>query len=202
MFRLRTRDQTVITDPYGKSMGFPPRKLPADIVSISHDHDGHNNLLAIKGEPYVVKGPGEYEIRDVFIIGVQTFHDDQTGSQLGSNVGYVFLMDDLAVCHLGDIGGKLSQAQVEDFGDIDVLLIPISGRTTVPIADVSEIINQLDPRIVVPMHYRLNGGPEPETLEKFLAEMGAGHPEPLDDLKVSGNRLPDERQLVVLKPRP
>src|SRR6266699_3008750 len=107
----------------------------------------------LSGKPYIVRGPGEYEISDVLIIGVASYHDNKRGQERGRNTIYVIHMDDLVICHLGDLGHTLQEEQLEEVADADILLIPIGGRTTLNGAQAAEVISQVEPRIVIPMHY-------------------------------------------------
>ncbi len=126
-FRLRTRQATVVTDPYQKGTGYNLPRLRADIVTISHDHPQHCNVQAVKGDPKVISGPGEYEVKGLFVIGIPTFHDGRQGKLRGPNTVYLFALEDLTICHLGDLGHVPTQSQIEDLGDPDVLLIPVGG---------------------------------------------------------------------------
>ena len=124
-FRLRDRKATVVTDPYDKSIGYSLPRIRADIVTLSHDHPHHTYVRGVKGDPKVISGPGEYEVKGVFITGIPTFHDKKKGSVRGRNTVFLFDFDDLTVCHLGDLGHVPTQSQVELLNDIDVLLIPV-----------------------------------------------------------------------------
>src|SRR5439155_1984528 len=135
---------------------------------------GHNNASVIGGNPRVVRGPGEYEISDVLISGVASFHDDQRGQLYGRNTIYVIHMDDLVICHLGDLGHTLQEEQLEEVADADVLLLPIGGQHSINATQAAEVISQIEPRIIIPMHYRTSAlGGERDTLDpldKFCRE--------------------------------
>src|SRR5579862_7798059 len=170
-FQLRGKNVTLVTDPFstqpGPAQGELPRlsKINAPIVTVSHNHPGHNNTAAISGDPRIVRGPGEYEISDVLITGVASYHDDKHGKERGRNTIYVIHMDDIVICHLGDLGHTLQEEQLEEVADADVLLIPIGGQNSLDATQAAEVISQVEPRIVIPMHYRPgeNTGP----LNKF-----------------------------------
>jgi L-ascorbate metabolism protein UlaG (beta-lactamase superfamily) len=199
-FRLRSKQGTVITDPYDKGLGDDLPRLRADIVTISHDHPHHCNAQAIKGNPRVISGPGEYEVKGVFVIGISTFHDARHGKLRGGNTVYVFDMDELTICHLGDLGHVPTQAQTEDLGDIDVLLIPVGGSTTIGAARASEVISILEPRIIIPMHYRAKNVQQSklQPLDQFLKEMGVKSTTAEDSLKVTKGGLPSDAQVIIL----
>src|SRR6266851_5982453 len=158
-FVLRGKNVTLITDPFspqpGQSQGESLKlsKLNAPIVTISHNHPGHNFAEGVGGNPRVVRGHGEYEISDVLITGVASYHDNKRGQELGRNTIYVIHMDDVVICHLGDLGHTLQEEQLEEVADADVLLIPIGGHHTLNATQAAEIISQVEPRIVIPMHY-------------------------------------------------
>ena len=199
-FRLRGKGATVVTDPYSGEYGYTLPRIRADIVTISHHHPDHDYVRGIKGNPKVVDGPGEYEIRGVFITGIPTFHDRRRGRDRGSNTVFLFDIDDLRVCHLGDLGHVLDQSQVEVLGDIDVLLIPVGSVSTINAAQAAEVVSLLEPKIVIPMHYKTEVLTlKLDPVDKFLKEMGVGGLTPQESLKVTKSSLPEETQVVVLQ---
>jgi L-ascorbate metabolism protein UlaG (beta-lactamase superfamily) len=206
-FQLRGKTVTLITDPYspqqGSSQGDIPQlsKLNASIVTISHNHPGHNNISGVSGTPHIVRGPGEYEISDVLITGVASYHDDKRGQERGRNTIYVIHIDDVVICHLGDLGHTLREEQLEEVADADVLLVPIGGHSTIDATQAAEVISQVEPRIVIPMHYRVAPGEGPGPLDKFCAEMGVEHIDTQNKLLVTHTSLPAETQIIVLTPR-
>ena len=200
-FRLRGKDATVLTDPCGKSTGYNIGKPTADIVTVSHDHPAHNNVAAVPGSPRVVQGPGEFEMAGVLIMGVGTFHDAEKGEKLGKNTAFVFELDEVLVCHLGDIGHLPTPAQVEELSGVDVLLAPVGGGTTIAGAAAAEIVSMLEPKLVIPMHYKTPAAKDDlEPLDRFLKEIGA--PSALDEkqpkLSVTKSTLPQETKVMVL----
>jgi L-ascorbate metabolism protein UlaG (beta-lactamase superfamily) len=206
-FQLRGKNVTLVTDPFspqqGPSQGEFPRlgKITASIVTVSHNHAGHNNVVGVNGNPRVVRGPGEYEISDVLITGVASYHDDKKGQEYGRNTIYVIHIDDLVICHLGDLGHILQEEQLEEVADADVLLIPIGGEHTINVTQAAEIISQVEPRVVIPMHYRPGSSDVPGPLGKFCREMGAETLNAQPKLTVTRSSLPAETQVVVLTPR-
>ncbi len=199
-FRLRDRGGVVVTDPYGKGMGYTLPRLRADIVTVSHSHPGHSYVKGIKGSPKVIDGPGEYEIKGIFITGIASYHDRRKGRDRGKNTIYLFDFEGLTVCHLGDLGQVPTQSQVEDLSDIDILLAPVGSHTTINAAEASEVISLLEPRVVIPMHYRTEAmGKSPlDSVDRFLKVMGVkGTPQ--ESLKVTKSTLPDDTQVVLLE---
>jgi L-ascorbate metabolism protein UlaG (beta-lactamase superfamily) len=189
---------TVITDPYDhRQAGYEPIKIKADIVTISHDSPGHNHLEAVTGNPYVVSGPGEYEIGGVFITGIQV--GSHTSAEDSRNTVYVFDYNSLTVAHLGDMDRVPSQTEIEAMGTINVALVPIGSGRGMNAARAAEVISMLEPNIVIPMHYATPDSDIPlDSLSKFLKEMGISELETLPFLKLSASSLPEETKVTVL----
>jgi L-ascorbate metabolism protein UlaG (beta-lactamase superfamily) len=208
-FMLRGKNVTLITDPFSPQPGHPQGearklgKINAPIVTISHNHPGHNYAEGVGGNPRVVRGPGEYEISDVLITGVPSYHDAKRGAERGRNTIYVIHMDDLVICHLGDLGHILQEEQLEEVADADILLIPISGSNTLNAAQAAEVISQVEPHVVIPMHYRPDAGTGdgPDPLDKFCREMGIEAANAQPKLSVLRSTLPAETQVVILSQR-
>lgn len=198
-FRLRDRLATVVTDPYDKSIGYTLPRIRADIVTVSHDHPDHNYVEGIKGQPKVIVGPGEYEVRGVFITGIPTFHDRRKGASRGRNTVFLFDFEGLTVCHLGDLGHVPTRSQVEALSAIDVLFIPVGAGSTINAAQAAEVISLLEPRLVIPMHYKTKVlKVKLGTVSRFLKEMGLSKLATQDSLKVTKSTLPQETQVVLL----
>jgi L-ascorbate metabolism protein UlaG (beta-lactamase superfamily) len=200
-FQLRGKNVTLITDPFSPQLGYSLGKISAPIVTISHDHAGHNYAAGVGGNPRIVRGPGEYEISDVLITGVASYHDNKRGQERGRNTIYVIHMDDLVICHLGDLGHILQEEQLEEVADADVLLIPIGGQNTINAAQAAEVISQVEPRIIIPMHYPPSTGDGPDPLDKFCREMGIEAINTQPKLLITRSTLPAETQVVILSSR-
>ncbi|HYB00745.1 MAG TPA: MBL fold metallo-hydrolase [Ktedonobacteraceae bacterium] len=200
-FHLRGKNVTLITDPFSPQLGHTLGKISAPIVTISHNHPGHNYVEGISGDPRIVRGPGEYEISDVLITGVASYHDDKHGQELGRNTIYIIHMDDLVICHLGDLGHVLQEEQLEEAADADILLVPIGGQHTINAAQAAEVISQVEPHIVIPMHYSPPPGDAPNPLDKFCREMGIEAINPQPKLSITHSALPAETQVVILSIR-
>lgn len=196
-------DVKIAIDPYGDSLGLKTPKAEAHILLITHQHQDHNNKEAIKGQPFVIENPGEYEIKEVFIRGIPGFHDNQKGKERGSIVIYAIEAEGIKICHLADLGQKeLFTEQLEELGEVDILMIPVGGNYTIDAKDASEIISQIEPRIVIPMHYKTpNLKLDIDNVNKFLKVMGVEETEPQPKFKVSAKDLPqEETEVVVLQP--
>ncbi len=203
-FRLKGKQATVITDPYSPEVGYPLGRPTAQIVTVSHDHFDHNYVEGVMGEPRVVRGPGEYEISDVLIIGISTFHDNEGGKKRGKNTVYIIHLDEVSICHLGDLGHVLTAEQVEEIDEVDVLLIPVGGVYTIDAPMAAAVVRQLEPKIVIPMHYKTEPlSLELEPVEKFLKEIGAKDIQPQAKISITKSNLPSSTQVVLLSyPRP
>lgn len=198
-FRLSERGVVVVTDPFGDSVGYNRPRTRADVVTISHDHPGHCSRTGFRGGPRFFDGPGEYEVRDVFITGITTFHDGRRGAVRGRNSVFLFEFEGITVCHLGDLGHIPDQSQVEALSDVDILLVPVGGLHTIDSAQAAEVISLIEPRLVVPMHYKTaKEKARLQSIDKFLKEMGQAATAPLPELKVTRSGLPEETQVVVL----
>jgi L-ascorbate metabolism protein UlaG (beta-lactamase superfamily) len=200
-FRIKSRDVTVITDPYDKSLGLGTLNQKAEIVTISHEYPGSNKLSGIKGDPFVITSPGEYEVGGVFVTGIGAFTDKagEDKERTKNNV-FVMLMHDVVVCHLGALGHTLNAQQLEVAGDVDVLLVPVGGQLST--SKAAEVISQVGPRIVVPMHF--SGGKattEPDALDKFMKELGLKEWKTQEKLVVRATESEEPMQVVVLEVR-
>ncbi len=199
-FRMVERGAaSIVTDPYDESIGYGVPRLRADIVTVSHDAPGHNALNVVKNASYALTRPGEYEIGGVFITGVETYNPGRAEGDR-RNIIFVFDFGHLTVCHLGDLNHVPTQAQIEQLGPVDVLLVPVGGGGALNSGQAAEVISLIEPSIVIPMHYRtpvcvLDLDP----LDKFLKEMGISSIEEVESLKVTGGSLPEETQVVVLQ---
>ena len=198
-FRIRGAHAIIITDPYSPDLGYSLGKPTARIVTISHQHAGHSYFQGIGGDPKRVAGPGEYEISGVLIIGMATFHDGEEGRKRGKNTAYLIEVDEVSVCHLGDLGHVLTTEQVEEIGDVDVLLLPVGGVSTIDAAMAAEVVRQLEPKAVVPMHYKTEALTwELEPVDRFLKEMGIKEVNYQPKLSFTKASLPTSTQVFLL----
>jgi L-ascorbate metabolism protein UlaG (beta-lactamase superfamily) len=198
-FRIRGREATVVLDPCPPATGYTIGKPTADIVTVSHKHDDHSFLKAVAGHPTVLDGPGEYEIQGAFITGIATYHDGERGADRGENIVFRVEMEDIRVCHLGDLGHAPTAEQAEDMTGADVLLVPVGGGSTIDGAKAAEIVGLLEARLVIPMHYKTGASKaDLEPPDRFLKEMGVTQVEPMPKLSLSRSAIPNETQVMVL----
>lgn len=204
-FRIKGKTATVVTDPFSTAMvGFKFPKTEADIVTVSHQHEDHQNTLAVEGNPFLISLPGEYEVKGVSIFGFPSFHDNHSGSERGGNIIYLVEADGLRICHLGDLGDGVPQKTLAEIIGVDVLFVPVGGVATIGPEEAVEVVNKIEPLLVIPMHFKALGINEQvfgkfAPVEKFLAQMGAEGAERLDKLSVSKDKLPQETKVVVLE---
>lgn len=207
-FRIKGKKTIIVTDPYEDYVGFKMSRASADIITVSHHHRDHNNISAIvattkRNEPFVINAPGEYEVAGVSIFGIASFHDKSGGSEKGKNTIYVINIDGLRLVHLGDLGNKLTEKQLEEVNGVDILFVPVGGAYTIDNNEAVEVIGQVEPLVVIPMHYKT---PEmnPDfgidlTVNDFLKAVGEEKNKARENLIISKDKLPQEREIVVLK---
>lgn len=206
-FKLHSRGHTatLVTDPFNPQIvGIKFPKIEADIVTVSHQHENHNFINGVGGMPVVVSGPGEYEIKGVKIIGISCFHDKSQGKDRGTNTIYRINMDGVNLVHTGDLGHKLDEKTQEILDDVDVLMLSVGEEGSISISEAAETISQLEPKILIPMHYLrpdLNQSvfSKLSKLDVFLKEVGKTGIKPLPKLVVTKDKLPEEPMIVVLE---
>ena len=198
-FKIRGREAVIVTDPFDKTLGYPVKKLTASIVTVSHPHPQHSFVDGVAGDPRVIRKPGEYEIANVFIYGIAAFHDDSKGEKRGKNTVYLIQIEDVNICHLGDLGHVPTAEQVEQISNADILMVPVGGNTTIGPAGAVETISLVQPKLVIPMHFKTDAvNLELEPLEGFLKQMGLKEVASQPKLNVSKSSLPAEMSVVVL----
>lgn len=202
-FRIKSGSTIIVTDPYSFSTGLHFPKQEAAIVTISHKHEDHSYKEGIKNEDcFFVEGPGEYEIKDIMITGIKTFHDNSNGSENGENVIYIFESEGIKVCHLGDLGHVLDVSKIKELENIDVLFVPVGGVFTIDAAKAREVVKKIDPSFVIPMHYKVEGMSEVfkdlASVDEFVNEITI-EPKRMEKLNVTDLSIPEEMELVILE---
>lgn len=207
-FKLKGAVGTVVTDPYQDAVGFSLPNLSADVITVSHDHPDHNAITKIRPSArrersFVIESNGEYEVGGISVFGTQTYHDASGGSERGVNTVFTIVIDEIRVCHLGDLGHELTTEQLAEIGAVDVVLCPVGGVYTINAELAVKTIHALEPGIAIPMHYK-NPDHNPSVygdltdLPVFLKAFGA-EVKPSDKLKLEKSKLPEETELVVLQ---
>jgi L-ascorbate metabolism protein UlaG (beta-lactamase superfamily) len=193
----------IVTDPYtpGRGLNYGDIEEEADVVTISHGHGDHSNAAAISGSPQIISSTGGWELKGVRIRGVSSFHDDAGGSQRGPNVVFCLTVDGMTVCHMGDLGHALTTETVAELGEVHVVLIPVGGGFTIDSAGANAVVEQLGPKVVIPMHYRNENCAFPiSTVDGFLAGKTKVSRLDTSDVTLSLDKLPSTTTIMLLKP--
>lgn len=195
--RLRAREAAVVTDPYdNKVTGYTLNRPNADLVTISIDDPAHNNAGGVGGDPRVIDAPGEYEIAGASVVGVAMPGKDKR------SVAYVIDLEDMRVAHLGGVATVPTTEQLEEFADVDILLVPVGGGAALDAAAAAETVSLIGPRLVIPIHYKTPVEKHRlDPVDRFLKEMGVKPDETHQKLTVTRSSLPEETQVVVLEYR-
>lgn len=202
-FRIRAKEGTVITDPLNRDTGYNFGAKPtADIVTVSHDHPGHSNIRAIKDDYVLVNGPGEYEIHDVFIYGVRSYHDTAHGAEHGYNTIFVIEVEGMRIAHLGDLGHDLTPEITQALENIDVLLIPAGGGDGLISPEMgSRIIGHIEPHVVIPMQFATDRGDKKlAQIDELSQHLGIDLPEAVDKASIRSSDFTDAMSFILMKP--
>lgn len=195
--RLRGKDGVVLMDPCARTTGYSIGKQAADIVTASKDDAEHAYTEAVSGDYRLLTAPGEYEIGGVLLNAVRA--DARRAESGGRSVAFVVEMDDLRVCHLGDLDHTPGRDLIEQLSDIDVLFTPVGGHGALDASGAAEVISLLQPRLVVPIRYRTEASAgELDGLDPFIKQWGRDAPPPQAKLSLTRSNLPEETQLAVL----
>lgn len=174
-FKLQSGDKVLVIDPFAKKIGLTPPNIQADVVFVTHEHFDHSNIKAIKGDYFLANGPGEYEVKGVKARGIPSFHDDEKGAKRGLNTLYLIEFEEIRILHMGDFGQlALDEKQLEAVGGVDIAMIPVGGFFTIDGKQAVTIMNQLEPKIAIPMHYKIPklAIAQLEGVDTFLKELG------------------------------
>ncbi len=193
----------MVIDPFDKKIGLNPPRGNANIVLVSHDHYDHNNLKAVSGDPFIINSPGEYEVSGVRVIGVAGYHDNEQGKKRGNNTLYSLEVDGVKICHLGDLGQeRLTDNQLEALGAVDILMVPVGGDFTLDGKQAVRVAEQLEPKIIIPMHYKIPGlAIKLDSVDDFLKRMGINGEKPVEKLSVKAKDLTEKvMEVAVMKP--
>jgi L-ascorbate metabolism protein UlaG (beta-lactamase superfamily) len=199
-FTMKTKHGTTVIDPYNpKTTGLKLPALKADLVLVSHNHEGHNNTDAVAGAPKIIDWPGEYEVKGIAISAIQIpYKCEGTEENPGKGLIFALEVDNLRICFMGDIGNELDAALIESIGDVDVLMLPIGGHNTLDAKGAHLLIEEIEPRVVIPMHYGDGSKNNLDGLEPFLKQAGC-NTEPRDKYVVnSRSELSQDKMEVVL----
>lgn len=206
-FKLKGKTGTVVTDPYNEKgvYGISMPRVAADIVTVSHQHRGHNAIEKIKGtatrdKAFVIDFPGEYEVGGISVFGTKTYHDQSNGQEKGANLIFKILIDGITVCHLGDLAHPLNDEQLKAIGSIDVLFLPVGGPSSLMGEAAVKVAQAISPNYLIPMHFADAAYPADAPLKRiddFFQAYGTTVVAE-EKLNVEKERLPEEMQLVLL----
>ncbi|MBU2700440.1 L-ascorbate metabolism protein UlaG (beta-lactamase superfamily) [Sporomusaceae bacterium BoRhaA] len=192
----------IVTDPYVNMLGYKLPEIQANIVTTSHNHKDHNNINAVKGKFEHIQGSGSFSKNEIKIKGVETFHDKVSGAKRGKNTIYNFNIDGINVCHCGDLGHILTSNQIEELGNVDILLLTIGGLVTINAANAVQVAKQLNPTVIIPMHYRTKAlgllGYIFCSVDKFISISGMKAKE-YNELELNKANFRDYSGIAVLK---
>lgn len=203
-FKLQSGDLTIVIDPFSKDIGLTPPRFRSDLVLVTHSHYDHANAESLTGEPFVINGPGEYEVKNVYVHGIETYHDEVQGKERGMNTVYKIEAEGLRIAHMGDFGEKeLRDTTVEELGDVDILMVPVGGKFTIDSEGAAKAVKKIEPRLCIPMHYKIPGLKIAlDGVEAFLKEMGTAKVEAQEKLTIKKKDLGEDEKtkVIVLKP--
>lgn len=198
-FKIVGKEISIITDPFDQDkvgINFP--KAEAAVVTVSHDHFDHNKIDALKGNFICFDSPGEYEIKNTEIVGIESSHDKSQGAERGLNTIFLYRVDGIKICHLGDLGTDLSSDQIEKIDGVDIVFIPVGGKYTIDAKEAAKIISEIDPKIVIPMHYRVGKMTDLDPVDNFLSEIGK-QPQKTDRIKIQPKDLPENLEVILFQ---
>jgi len=198
-FEIRD-DLTIVTDPHdGKSIGLPAPSVKGDIILVSHDHYDHNSVKTVEKEgSVVVRDTGKMEVKGVEIEGIESFHDEVKGAKRGKNTIFKFKMDEIVFCHLGDLGHVPDEDTLSKIGDVDVLFVPVGGTFTIDAESAWKTTSLIEPKIVVPMHYKIHGLSLPISgVEPFLEKSKYKVIHVGNEIDIEREEIPKEREVWV-----
>lgn len=193
----------IITDPYavGGGINYSPIEETADIVVVSHGHSDHNNVSAVRGTPEVVEGSGTRTAKGIQFRGIATYHDTSQGKERGPNTVFCFNVDDIRLCHLGDLGHMLSPEQITEIGAVDILFVPVGGFYTIDASVASQVCDKLKPKVAIPMHFKTPKCAYPIAgVEDFLKGKENVKRVGESEVELEREELPATTEIVLLQP--
>lgn len=195
-----TDDIIIWTDPLQKGSGLRSPQGQVDIVFLSHSKEKEEGLF--KEETVVLDTPGEYAIKGISALGLRAFADAVDGSERGQNTIFVFESEDIHLCYLGSLGHDLSPEILEKLSDIDILFIPIGGSDTIDMKIAVELVHKIEPKVVIPMHYKIPGLTLPLDSEKaFCESLGNCSAQPINKLNIKRKDIEEKKMEIILLER-
>jgi L-ascorbate metabolism protein UlaG (beta-lactamase superfamily) len=196
----------LVIDPFDNTyFNYPiPKGLTADVLLVTHEHNDHNNIGIIGGSPLICrseKGVGRFERKGITVTGTAAFHDESRGAERGKNTVYSFDIDGVGFCHAGDLGHLLDDAQLKSIGPVEVLLLPVGGFFTIDTGKLDKLVTQLNPRVVVAMHFKTRYTPKLPIagVDEYLKGKPAVKRLGADSFSISKAGLPAKQEVWVLE---
>ena len=196
-------DATAVIDPYQNSTGLRfPRTLEADLVVSSHDAEHSNNIKAVNGNPFAINSPGEYEVKGIFVNVFPAACEAEKEKKEKQNHICRFLVEDMTIAHLGALNRELTDQEISELKDVDILMIPVGGGMVMSPKTAVKVISQIDPRVVMPMTHAIPNLKEKfAKVDDFCKEIGVCQREDVSKYKVSRSSLPEEETIIIVLTR-
>jgi len=189
----------ILTDPYNEELPYNKITDKPDYVTVSHDHFDHNAVELLEGSPEVIKKSSGFEDDNISVEGISVYHDDAEGDKRGENIIFVIDTDDFKIAHLGDLGHDLNNKQLSKLKNVDILLIPVGGNYTIDAKRAKKIVDEIDPKIVIPMHYKTDILDFPITgVDEFLSYFEKKSVEIINGPEVEFDEIPSKQKLYLL----
>ena len=190
---------SIFLDPFDRETGLRPPQGQADLALVSHQHHDHNNVQSLKGNPTVIDIPGEYSFKGISVIGIPSFHD--TDRKMANTI-FILEAEEMRICHLGDLGIELDQKDLELIDGVDVLMIPIGGKYTIDAKKAVDLIKKIEPAIIIPMHYKIEGSTiDIDSEKKFCNEIGNCSREKVSRINIKKKDLEEKvMETIVMNP--
>lgn len=204
-FKIQSGETVIAVDPFSKESGLTPPRFEAHAVLVTHDHENHNNIESLSNKNdgiFKITGPGEYEFKGILVRGIESFHDSKNGKTKGKNTIYMIEWEGMKLAHMGDYGEETLRGEIQEaLGTPDILFVPVGGVDTIDSEVAAKFVNKVEPRIIIPMHYKISGlKTKLDGVDIFMKEMGE-KVEAEEKLTIKKNALPaaEESRIVILK---
>ena len=205
-FKIQSGETALAVDPFSKESGLTPPRFETHAVLVTHSHENHNNIETLSGKKeeslFKITGPGEYEFKGIIVRGIESFHDNKNGKQKGKNTIYIIEWEGMRLAHLGDYGEEALRSEVQEaLGTPDIMFLPVGGGDTIDSEAAAKFVNEIEPRVIIPMHYKISGlKAKLDGVEIFMKEMGEkAEPEEKFTIKKSGLPNAEDSKIVILK---
>lgn len=193
--KLVDGDFTLLIDPFDKNTGLRQPRYAANVVLVTSTNPKENLAKLVAGDPFVIAGPGEYEVGNTFINGIASPATDQAPAL----TMYQFERAGISFAHLGSLNQPLPDDRLDRLEGADVLLIPVGGHGSLDAEQAAKLVAEIEPRIIIPIRYQLPGlAHKLDSVAAFASEMGAQTVKAEDKLKLVEKDLPQDQTRVVI----